>query len=174
VIDWLPYATYTENSEDRKWLFQAYCNALSSKDESTQNGSLLLAIDGQIVSGYNDFPPNVNRTEERLKRPLKYEITVHAEKWPIYLAAKYGITTKDATLYCNWYACPTCAQAIIMAGVKRVVGHLPMYLHTPDRWRQPVIIGFEMLHEAGVKCDIYTKDFGKNIPIRFNGITMMV
>ncbi len=47
--------------------------------------------------------------------------TVHAEQNAIVHAAKYGVSTNGATLYCRMTPCRVCTMLIINAGIKRVV-----------------------------------------------------
>ena len=47
--------------------------------------------------------------------------TTHAEQNAIAQAARSGVATEGATLYCQMCPCYTCAKMIINAGIKRVV-----------------------------------------------------
>ena|SRR3989338_1758957 len=47
--------------------------------------------------------------------------TNHAEINALCQAARYGIAIQGATLYCKLAPCPTCAKALINAGISRVV-----------------------------------------------------
>ena len=47
--------------------------------------------------------------------------TVHAESNVIANAARMGIRTMGATMYCSMVPCETCAKLIIQAGIVRVV-----------------------------------------------------
>jgi dCMP deaminase len=49
------------------------------------------------------------------------DFVIHAEQNAILFATKYGISTKDATLYCTHSPCNMCAKIIAGAGIKRVV-----------------------------------------------------
>lgn len=46
--------------------------------------------------------------------------TAHAEENAITFAARKGIATEGATLYCTVSPCPRCAGAIINAGIQKV------------------------------------------------------
>lgn len=124
--------------------------ATESGDPHTQNGAILRAKNGAVVSAANQLPPIIT-TEERLVRPAKYLYMEHAERNAIYSAARHGIATKDATLYCPWFACADCARAIILAGVTKVIGHAKPRDLTPERWRKSIASADEMLNEAGVE-----------------------
>lgn len=123
--------------------------AAESHDLRTQNGALLRAKDGQIITAANQFPPII-RTQERQSNANKYSYIEHAERHVVYRAAQAGICTKGATLYCPWFACAECARAIILSGVSRVVGHVKPRLLTPERWRQTIEIADQMFNEAGL------------------------
>lgn len=141
----------------------------NSLDTSTHNGSVLVTPIGQRVLGTNRLPPGVRPNDRRLnQRPDKYAYMEHAERWAIYEAARQGISTDGATLYVPWYACADCARAIIVAGIKRVIGHKAMFDKTPERWRESIAIGDEMLDEAGVIRDIYDGPIG-GVRVLFNG-----
>lgn len=137
-------------AKDAKLLIEACRHAANfSTDPSTQNGALLVSMMGEVVLAANTMP-DIESKPERLERPKKYFYIEHAERNVIYAAAKAGVRTEHATLYCPWFACADCARAIIQAGIKRVVGHIVPYMQTPDRWKESVQAADEMLQEAGV------------------------
>jgi len=140
--------------------------AVFSVDPHTQNGALLLSAAGDIVLSANTLP-DIAATPERLQRPKKYMYIEHAERNAIYLAAKRGICTDQATLYVPWFACADCARAIIQAGVKRVVGHIVPWLQTPDRWKASVQAADDMLQEAGVIASYLDDEL--NVSFMFDG-----
>lgn len=47
--------------------------------------------------------------------------TIHAEQNALITAAKHGVSTDGATLYCKMTPCYTCAKLVINAGIVRVV-----------------------------------------------------
>lgn len=165
---------FSEN--DVYFLRRAYLAAQTgSTDPSTQNGAVLVDPTDAIIrpchqavkaEGSNHFPMRVLNTEERWQRPLKYSYVEHAERDVIYTAARLGIPTNGMTLYVPWYSCTDCARAIIEAGIARVVGHWEMYEQTPDRWKESVQIGLDMLAEANVRTDYISQQLG--MQIRFN------
>jgi deoxycytidylate deaminase len=73
----------------------------------------------------------------------------------IYAAAKAGICTEGSTMICPWFACADCARAIVLAGVKQVIGHKQRMELTPDRWSGSVNHGDVILKEAGIDCIYY-------------------
>jgi dCMP deaminase len=122
--------------------------ATQSDDIHTQNGAVLVTPRGDIVSEANRLPLDVIKNTDRLQRPLKYSYIEHAERSVIYRAAKMGMPTKQATLYCPWFACADCARAIICAGITEVVGLAHPPAHGP--WQESCDRGDEMFREAGV------------------------
>jgi len=68
--------------------------------------------------------------------------TTHAEQNAIAQAARSGVSTAEAVLYCQMCPCYTCAKIIINAGIKRVVAENDY--HAGKRSK-------EIFKEAGVK-----------------------
>jgi dCMP deaminase len=139
------------NDVDPLFYLRIACHAAvtQSDDIHTQNGAVLVTPRGDIISAANHLPASVKKHDERLQRPLKYSYIEHAERNVIYRAAKMGMPTKHATLYCPWFACADCARAIICAGITEVVGLAHPPAHGP--WQESCDRGDEMFREAGVK-----------------------
>lgn len=149
-----------DNMTNAVYLAEAYKLALNSPDPSTQNGAVLVK-DGTIIGeGWNAPPNGVQLNDERLVRPFKYHFFEHAERNAIFDAARKGISTVDATLYCPFIACVDCGRAIIQSGIKRVIGHLPFKPQEGDRWYESCAISFGMLEEAGVEVSWYDGKIG--------------
>lgn len=119
-----------------------------SDDIHTQNGAVLVTPRGDIITAANCLPDAVKKHDARLQRPLKYSYIEHAERNVIYRAARLGMPTKRATLYCPWFACTDCARAIICAGIKEVVGLLADTAH--GHWQESIDRADEMFREADV------------------------
>lgn len=152
---------------DRILIIEAYEHARSSPDPSTQNAAIITTESGFRVYGVNTTPFGIHHRGDRLQRPKKYDYVEHAERAAIYHAARAGVRTYGATMYCPWYACTDCARAIIAAGIRRVVGHkLPEHQKHP-RWQESIAYALEMLREAGVVCDLVKGKLGCS-PIRMN------
>lgn len=144
--------------------FASYC----SPDFSTQNAAILVSDGTVIVQASNTLPHDIAATPDRLKRPLKYQRIVHAERNVLYTTARLGIRTQGLTMVCPWAACPECAQGIIQCGIKRLVVHEDMIIQSPRRWLEPIKIADQMLAEAGVEKLIIPGKLNAD-PIRFNG-----
>lgn len=133
--------------------------AASSHDPNTQNGAVLVT-GKRLVYAANSYPPGLRRTPERAAAPAKYLFVEHAERAVIYAAAAAGVPTAGSTLYCPWFACTDCARAIILAGVREVVGLAVMRNATPARWLGNVETAERMLEEAGVAQRLLTDKIG--------------
>jgi dCMP deaminase len=140
----------------------------SSTDPRTQNGAVLLCMNGRQVKGANHFPRGVRNTPQRWEKPLKYQVVEHAERNAIYRAAMLGIATDNATLVVPWFACADCARGIIQSGIKMVIGHDAPFHNRPD-WQSNIDIADQMLKEAGVDF-IRIKHKFSGIQIRFDGV----
>ena len=147
------------NKWDKRFTDLAMHVAGWSKDPSTQVGAVIVGPDKEVLSvGYNGFPRGMNDSEERLNdRPLKYALTVHAERNAILNAARYGISLKGSTLYViatsggkYWGGapCQACSIEVAQAGISQVVAPTPHGM--PDRWRASCHEGAEVLRECGI------------------------
>lgn len=124
-----------------------------STDTSTKNGALLIdPVDGGVMlGGVNAFTdPDMASDSRNYARPRKYQVTEHAERAVIYKAAKRGIRTEGLIMVCPWVGCSDCARGIVLAGIKLVVAHKQMYDKTPERWREEIAAGLEVLEGGGV------------------------
>lgn len=71
--------------------------------------------------------------------------TSHAEQNAINNAARIGVATEGATLYCKMTPCYKCAQSIINAGIIRVVCFQDYHAGTRSK---------EIFKQAGVKYEL--------------------
>jgi dCMP deaminase len=78
--------------------------------------------------------------------------TAHAETNAIIQAARFGISTEGATLYCMMTPCYACAKNIINAGIVRVVAEKDY--HAGQRSKA-------VFKEAGVKYELLDKTLMK-------------
>jgi dCMP deaminase len=105
----------------------------------------LIARDGRPLSiGYNGAPAKLehcNPVRCDVNKPCTW--SSHAETNAITYAAKKGIATEGAIMYCTDSPCETCAKAIINAGITRVV-YVREYRNTS---------GLKLLDMAGVWHD---------------------
>lgn len=112
----------------------------------------VIVRDGRAISwGFNGAPAGMPHCDEvnhghppdvDTTRPENFcRIATHAEANALAYAAKQGISTDGATIYCECAPCYTCARLLIAAGIKRVVYSRP--------YRD--MMGVVLMTEAGVK-----------------------
>ena len=135
------------------------CEVISSKskDPSTKVGAVIVNSGNSIVStGYNGFPIGVDDSiESRFERPEKYTWTCHAEENAIAFAARNGISTNGATLYCNRLpCCARCTRLAIQAGIRRFIILCDVSDDTLERWKNENTIGNKMIDESGASMEI--------------------
>ena len=151
-----------DEQQVRGWLQSAYKIAELSNDPRTKNGAILVWSDGEnLLSGWNHRLPSSDDAPE-----AKYVYTEHAERDVIYKAIRLGFpSTRGATLVCPWAACPECARAIILAGIGMVYVHKQALDRTPERWREQVTLGLELLEHNEIRVIPYDgKVFPKDDP----------
>lgn len=151
-----------ENEKNwHKLMKEAYAVAQTSTNISTQNAAILVDDGGNVVlAAPNSFPDGVEESSERQNdKPRRYKYSVHAERNVIYLAAKKGIKTEGLTMVCPWATCGDCAQAIIQAGIAKLVTHCQA-LDRSGNWREDIEFAFAMLREAGVGVEIFDAKIG--------------
>jgi deoxycytidylate deaminase len=152
----------------RVYLRQAYIHAQArSEDVNTQNGALIVFPSSGIIAADANRYPSIRENEPS----LKYDYIEHAERAVIYRCTNKGLTTLNTHLYCPFIACPDCARAIIMSGIRCVVGHKTIWDILPPRWKPKCDIGIKILEEAGVEVLLYDGKVLNNgeFKIRFNG-----
>jgi len=175
-LEWLPEPfEFTTCPDDGNLLRAAHLvGTRNSPDPSTKNGAILVHNGGQVCAA-NRFPEGIDATAERLyDRPTKYRLVVHAEEGVILLAARCGISTKSATIYCPFFSCSNCAKAIIQAGITRLVGHAQTMVHAGDHqnWIDTVVSGWEMMQEAGVQLVLFDGKLGVDARMDYKDISV--
>ena len=103
-----------------------------SRRSTCPRGSVgaVLAMGTRIISiGYGGPPPGEPHCTEvgcLIEDPKEGCIrTIHAEINAIGFAARYGISTEGSTMYVTLSPCFRCSQAILAAGVKKLVYMMP-------------------------------------------------
>ena len=151
---------------DIDYLREACRYAVQHSDDWYTNNGAVLVTNRSIVYSANVAPLGVSLAG-RSDRPLKYAYYEHAERAVIYKAAATGTPTAGATLYCPWFACTDCARAIIMAGIREVVGLMAHRQATPARWIENLWLAEGMMTEAGVGMRWLSGPVG--VTMRFDG-----
>lgn len=155
------------------FLKEAYKEAQKSLDPSTQNGAILVKDNKIIGRGYNKFPEGIENTEERWNDKVKkYKFVVHAETASILDAAKLGNSTKGATMYGCWVACPDCARDIIESGITELVGHQHSHMQDRPDWNIGIQEAFERLREAKIKITLVDGEIGTSLRFAGKNITV--
>ena len=138
---------WTGDAVDRKFMALAQHVAEWSTDTSTKIGAVIAgSFDNVIATGANRLVDGIVQHDKRKERPAKYLYTVHAEVRAICNAAMAGVSTKGATMYVSGLPpCHNCAQAIVTAGIDRVV---VASMDVPDRWQESISAGKMILQET--------------------------
>lgn len=95
---------------------------------SRQVGAIIVKDKQVIATGYNGAPAGVTHctSETCLRKGVKSGtnldlcMAAHGEQNAICSAAKNGISTDGAVMYCTTKPCLTCAKLLINAGIKIV------------------------------------------------------
>jgi dCMP deaminase len=113
--------------------FMAMCGLVSQRTTCPRRavGAVLVKDNHVLTTGYNGAPkgfPHPIETgciREELGIPSGEYSDVcpclHAEQNAILQAALFGVSVKDATLYCTTQPCTQCARMVVNAGIRRVV-----------------------------------------------------
>lgn len=142
----------------------------NSDDRSTQNGAILIDHTAlPITHGTNRFPvASLADNPANHERPRKYAFTEHAERDVIYRCAREGIKTEGLIMVCPWACCAECARAIALAGITKVIVHKQAHDMSPDRWKQAIVEGREILDAKGVGYMLWDGKIGE-VTNLFNG-----
>jgi deoxycytidylate deaminase len=134
-------------------LRQAYEYATRSPDPSNQNGALIVDPNAKVQTwGFNNIFKGVKFTKELMaNRDWKLAHIEHAERDAIY---RHG-SCAGYFMVCPWFACEPCARAIVLSGIKGVLGHKPRMEQTPERWKASVFGGLNILERGGVDILLY-------------------
>ena len=91
---------------DERFLQVAQVIAQWSKDPSRGVGSVIVSGSRQIIAtGFNGLPRGVEDLPERLVRPVKYDLIVHAEMNAVVPCARNGVSPVDGTIYSTFFPC---------------------------------------------------------------------
>jgi len=112
-----------------------------------QVGAVLARNGRVLVTGYNGPPSHLPHctdsdgcTDLDRAAPTGCLRSVHAEANCIAFAARHGIRTRRASLYCTHLPCLKCSELIVNSGISAV------YYHTDYRIKD----GERLLRDAGV------------------------
>ena len=120
-----------------------------SKDPSRGVGAVIVTPEKQILStGFNGLPRGYQDLPERLERPAKYDIIVHAEMNAIIQCARYGVSPIGCCLFSSFSPCVNCAIAIVQSGIQQVVSYEP--IPGDEHWNQSIDKALDIFEETGV------------------------
>jgi len=136
------------NKYDKK--FMEIVDSLTELTDDNDRGvACLIVKDNNIIShGINVLSNGVKIREERVTKPMKYRWVSHAERNAIYNAARLGIKTDGAKLYCTYFPCADCARGIIQAGISEIYTNKPDFNH--HKWGESWVDAIVMFRESGV------------------------
>ena len=143
-----------KHSSDHKWhiRFLELTTVIAgwSKDPSRGVGSVIVSPDRQIVAtGFNGLPRGVEDLPERLERPAKYDLIVHAEMNAIIQCARNGVSPIGCAIYSSFFPCVSCSIAIVQSGITSVVSLRP---ETGDEhWMKSIDKSRAVFEEAHVE-----------------------
>lgn len=102
-----------------------------------------------LATGYNGLPRGFEDHDERLQRPVKYDLIVHAEMNAIIQCARNGVSPVGATLYSSFSPCIHCSLAIVQAGITKVVTkHIDV---GDEHWNDSIEKSLALFNEVGVE-----------------------
>lgn len=161
-----------EGEVHQRFLREAYCYARqNSHDPTTRTGAVVVSPDltGILACGANHFPNGMKPTAEQINdKAWKAGHIIHAEVASIQSTADAGRRTQGTIMYSPWSPCTPCAEAIVGAGIKRLVVHKDIMIKTPERWRASIDTAFELLEKSGVERVMYDGKIG-GVSNLFNG-----
>ena len=134
-----------------------------SKDPSRGVGCVITSSKRLVLAtGFNGLPRGIEDKSERLERPVKYDLIVHAELNALIQCARNGVSTVGATIYSTFFPCIRCTVGIIQSGAKEVVSYETPKNENPE-WIQSINKSYELLNESGIKYQLLPRK-PKNIP----------
>lgn len=158
---------------DLDHLNSAFRNARHSKDPRTQVGATIYAPKQRVVHAQNRIPFTTSLEKEQAiwDCPKAKGLCVqHAEVMAIHRwIEKYGSLPEGATMYATWACCTRCAEAIVTAGISRLVTSQATIDATPPRWIDEVCSGLEYLALNGVEVSMIDGSFEEFSDLMFGG-----
>lgn len=142
-----------------------------SQDKHTQIGCVLVSPhEGVVTYATNTFTRGMVVTDEMQERPVKYSYIEHAERNAIYRCALKGYSTAGLVMYCPWWCCDECARGIVQSGITNFVGHHLMYELAPNRWKESIDRGIEIMTMGGINIINWDGRIGQeDISVLFDG-----
>lgn len=121
-----------------------------SKDPSRGVGAVIVSPMRQVLAtGYNGLPRGFEDHNERLQRPVKYDLIVHAEMNAIIQCARNGVSPVAATMYSSFSPCIHCSLAIAQAGITKVV--TKQIDSGDEHWNDSIEKSIMLFEEVGIE-----------------------
>lgn len=115
-----------------------------SKDPTTQVGAVISSPDRRSIAiGYNGFPPGIADDKRLANRPLKRELTMHAEANAI-LNCTFDLN--GAWLICTH---PPCMRCAVMIAATKISGVAYIDVEMDDHWS--CLAAENLMREAGIE-----------------------
>ncbi|MAI67108.1 MAG: CMP deaminase [Phycisphaerae bacterium] len=138
---------------DARFLELSESIATWSKDPSRGVGAVIVSPMRQVVAtGYNGLPRGVEDHPDRLERPAKYDLIVHAEMNAIIQCARNGISPVGSTIYSSFSPCIHCTLSIVQAGISRVVTR--SIVRGDAHWNASIEKSIAMFKEVGIEYTV--------------------
>ncbi len=143
-----------DNDVNDKWhqrfLSLADSIATWSKDPSRGVGAVIVSPMRQVLAtGYNGLPRGFEDNDERLQRPVKYDLIVHAEMNAIIQCARNGVSPVGATMYSSFSPCIHCSLTIVQAGITKVV--TKQIDSGDEHWNDSIEKSLLLFEEVGIE-----------------------
>jgi len=112
-------------SLDEYFLELAKATATRSTCRHRDQGAVLVRNKRVIATGYNGAPPGADDCQQlgycskTMRLPCRAE-GLHGESNAIASAAKMGVSTEGATIYCVYSPCMSCCNLLKSAGIVEV------------------------------------------------------
>jgi dCMP deaminase len=130
----------------------AFGIAKSSKDPKRKVGAIIVTEDGSPISwGYNGFARGIKDDLRLQNDETKLKLIVHAEVNAVFNAARSGTSTLNGVMICTLFPCINCANAIIQAGITKVICPDTKLIEPQSKWASAMEDSKLLLEEAGVK-----------------------
>lgn len=137
---------------EQYFMAQAEISSLRATCERLKVGAVIVKENRIIASGYNGSVSDSSHCiDDGCKLVNNHCVrTVHAEANAILQCAKFGVPTKNTTLYVTHFPCLICTKQIIQAGIKMI--------YFKEDYRNDEI-AMELLTEANIKTVKVKQDY---------------
>ena len=129
-----------------------------SKNPGRKLGSVITGPHHEFRAlGFNGLPRGMDDADHAYRvHPLKEQFTICAERNALRNAAAVGIDVRGCTLHVCWCPCEKCAEAIVEAGIAKVVAVASGMESAHPRWGMSSAL--EILERGGVELSWHDTD----------------